>query len=158
MLPKINKTMAVPLIVGLGTTYGAWKTLNWLRTADDTPLFETFCKEKDVLATLLILRSTKEFYSDHFKPLQQQMCLVEKLYKELCTMVLWRTHPYKVFRYYIYTGEKEKTRHFIQEWTILCYRIQLQEQVRMGVANWMDVWRVMQHQNEHGITGKRKKG
>ena len=58
----------------------------------------------------------------------------------------------------MYTGEKEKTRHFIQEWTILCYRIQLQEQVRMGVANWMDVWRVMQHQKEHGFTGKRKKG
>ena len=122
---------------GLLSSYGLWKTLQWLMPKSKTVDFESLSPEEWIRQTdLNIMLFSLEYYTKaHNKKLtvrklEEQRIKVETLAGKLQSILRWKNdglHYY--YRSWYYTGEKSLFKKLKEEHAILIKRMSLLKQI-----------------------------
>ena len=110
------------LIIGSASTYGIYKSYNWLKTNE--PDFEQFMKYEDVKSTIITVKQwlKKNKVSNELK---KQLTIIERLLHDIEDVINWRKDKY--YRYFVWTSEKSLIKQFKQEWIVFKVRIRVMQ-------------------------------
>lgn len=110
------------LIIGSASTYGIYKSYNWLTTNE--PDFEQFMKYEDVKSTIITVKQWVK-KNKHSSELKKQLAIIERLLHDIEDVINWRKGKY--YRYFAWTSEKALIKQFKQEWIIFKVRIRVMQ-------------------------------
>ena len=110
------------LIIGSASTYGIYKSYNWLTT--NKPDFEQFMKYEDVKSTIITVKQWVK-KNKHSSELKKQLAIIERLLHDIEDVINWRKGKY--YRYFAWTSEKALIKQFKQEWIIFKVRIRVMQ-------------------------------
>ena len=110
------------LIIGSASTYGIYKSYNWLTTNE--PDFERFMKYEDVKSTIITVKQWVK-KNKHSSELKKQLAIIERLLHDIEDVINWRKGKY--YRYFAWTSEKALIKQFKQEWIIFKVRIRVMQ-------------------------------
>lgn len=124
---------------GLLTSFGAWKTFQWLLPKDTTrDALEQLSPEEWIKKSdIVMLLFTLEFYTTKYaktlpyvQKVEEQREKVEKLMEKLQTLLNWKNESWKYYyRSWMYTGEQKVFLALKEEHSILLKRIALLKQL-----------------------------